>query len=132
MKARIVPPPPAALAWGFAAGGGEEAALRRVCEKAGLRLRRVEPAQLGCTVACLCGLAGPQRAKGPAAGEWPAALVLQGLEGRALDDFLEDLAAAGLSIPLKAVVTAANRGWAFGALLDELLAERRALRRGKA
>ena len=126
MKARIVPPaPPAALAWNPPEGGALEAA----CAAAGLRFCRVEEKDLGRTVADLCGLpgAGAPLAGAPAADSTPA-LVLWGLDRRGLDAFLQALRDADLRIPLKAMVTATNRGWAFGRLLEELHAEHRAVR----
>lgn len=125
MKAHIIPPaPPAALAW----NPPQDGSLEAVCAGAGLRFCRVEEKDLGRTVADICGLPGAEGARGviPAADPTPA-LVIWGLDRKELDDFLGRLKAAGVSIPLKAMVTGTNRAWAFGQLLAELHAEHRAV-----
>lgn len=132
MKARIVPPAPArALAWGIGAQSAQYAPLAAACEQAGLGLRLVAGADLQKTVAALCGLPGakeaPQAPPKAGAAAWPPALVLYGLQGEALERFLDRLRAAGVQIPLKAVVTPTNQAWRFAALLDELLREHSAL-----
>lgn len=125
MKAHIAALPPAtALAWNGPAGG----ALEAVCAEAGVRLRRVEEKDLGRTVGALCGLPGAGEGAAPAKTADPTpALVLFGLDKKGLDDFLDRLKKAGVAIPLKAVVTPTNQGWAFARLLEELAAERREL-----
>lgn len=128
MKARIIPLPPAtALAWKAPEGSG----LDKVCAEAGVRLRTVEEQDLGRTVADLCGLPGAGESSAPAAAADPTpALVLWGLDRKGLDAFLDRLKAAGVRIPLKAVVTDTNRAWTFAALLEELHAEHRAVQKG--
>ena len=102
MKAHIAAlPPAAALAWKVPQGSG----LEKVCAGAGVRLRTVEEQDLGRTVADLCG------------------------HRKVLDAFLDGLKAAGVRIPLKAVVTDTNRAWTFAALLEELHAEHRAVQK---
>ena len=121
MKAHIATlPPPTALAWNVTAPG-----LETVCAAAGVRLRTVEPGELGRTVGELCGLPGAPKGRGEGAAEDVPALVLWGLDRKALDDFLDRLRQAQVSIPLKAVVTDTNRAWTFDSLLKELAAERR-------
>ena len=124
MRAHIVPSaPPAALAWNPPEGG----ALEQACAGAGLRFCRVEEKDLGRTVADLCGLA-PAGAAGAAGQADPTpALVLWGLDRRALEAFLDRLKADGVRIPLKAMVTDTNRAWTFAQLLEELHAEHRAV-----
>ena len=124
MKAHIAALPPAtALAW----NGPTDGTLEAVCAGAGVRLRRVEERELGRTVGALCGLPGAGEGAAPAAADPTPALVLFGLDKKGLDDFLDRLKKAGVAIPLKAVVTPTNQGWAFARLLEELAAERREL-----
>lgn len=133
MKARIIPaPPPLALVWALEKAEGG-AALAGVCEAAGVGLRAVKPEELGCTVGALCGLPGAAQGReaGASAPQVPA-LVLWGLERPAMESLLDAMAAAGVKIPLKAVVTDTSRGWTFAALLAELAAERRALGENRA
>ena len=127
MKAHIADlPPAAALAWKAPQGSG----LEKVCAGAGVRLRAVEEQDLGRTVAALCGLPGAGKGAEPVAAADPTpALVLWGLDRNALDAFLDGLKAAGVRIPLKAVVTPTNRDWTFAALLEELHAEHRAVQK---
>lgn len=127
MKAHIAAlPPAAALAWKVPQGSG----LEKVCAGAGVRLRTVEEQDLGRTVADLCGLPGAGEGREPLSPADPTpALVLWGLDRKALDAFLDGLKAAGVRIPLKAVVTPTNRDWTFAALLEELHAEHRAVQK---
>ena len=84
----------------------------------------------GRTVADLCGLPGAGEGREPLSPADPTpALVLWGLDRKALDAFLDGLKAAGVRIPLKAVVTDINRAWTFAALLEELHAEHRAVQK---
>lgn len=128
MKAHIAALPPAtALAWNVPEGGG----LEKVCAGAGVRLRVVEEQDLGRTVAGLCGLPGAGEGAEPVGpADATPALVLWGLGRKELDAFLDRLRAAGVRIPLKAVVTDTNRAWTFAALLEELHAEHRAVQKG--
>lgn len=124
MKAHIAALPPAtALAWKVPEGSG----LEKVCAEAGVKLRVVEEEDLGRTVGALCGLPGAGEGAAPAAADPTPALVLWGLDRKGLDAFLDGLKAAGVRIPLKAIVTDTNRAWTFAALLEELHAEHRAV-----
>lgn len=139
--ARAVKPAPlpkAALLWGLELSEASLAPLR-AAQKLGLRLRTVAPAELGCTVAELCGLranAGLPAAPAPAAAPLPAgclppALVLCGLPEAERDALLDALRGAGAVIPLKAIVTPTNQSWRFSSLLAELAAEHAALHGGR-
>lgn len=126
MKAHISPLPRRVLGW--ALPEADRAALAEACRQAGLDLRLVAPAETGLAVGRLCGLPeGPADAAPLPAAATPAA-VFCGLAGPELDRLLAGLNAAGARIPLKAVVTAHNRAWPFGRLLEELAQEHAALR----
>ncbi|OUN17295.1 hypothetical protein B5G38_01865 [Gemmiger sp. An87] len=125
MKARIRPLAPCALVWNYPDTEPGFAALADACRAEGLTLTPVTPADTGRTIASLCG--GPGPASAPAlTGDWPAALIMNGLDRSRLDSFLTRLRAGGVSIPLKAMVTPTNQGWTLAALLAELVREREA------
>ena len=125
MKARIRPLAPCALVWNYPDTEPGFAALADACRAEGLTLTPVTSADTGRTIGSLCGSPGP--ASAPAlTGDWPAALIMNGLDRSRLDSFLTRLRAGGVSIPLKAMVTPTNQGWTLAALLAELVQEREA------
>lgn len=125
MKARIRPLAPCALVWNYPDTEPGFAALADACRAEGLTLTPVTPADTGRTIGSLCG--GPGPASAPTlTGDWPAALIMNGLDRSRLDSFLTRLRAGGVSIPLKAMVTPTNQGWTLAALLTELVREREA------
>lgn len=125
MKARIRPLAPCALVWNYPDTEPGFAALADACRAEGLTLTPVTPADTGRTIGSLCG--GPGPASAPTlTGDWPAALIMNGLDRSRLDSFLTRLRAGGVSIPLKAMVTPTNQGWTLAALLAELVREREA------
>lgn len=125
MKARIHPLAPCALVWNYPDTEPGFAALADACRAEGLTLTPVGPADTGRTIGSLCG--GPGPASAPAIeANYPAALVMNGLDRSRLDSFLTRLRAGGVSIPLKAMVTPTNQGWTLAALLAELEQEREA------
>lgn len=125
MKARIRPLAPCALVWNYPETEPGFAALADTCRKAGLALIPVSPAQAGLTISRLCGGPGPAEAPETPA-DFPAALIMNGLDRTRLDSFLKELRAGGVSIPLKAMVTPTNQSWTLAALLAELVREREA------
>lgn len=125
MKARIRPLAPCALVWNYPDTEPGFAALADACRAEGLTLTLVSPADTGRTIGSLCG--GPGPASAPAIEvNYPAALIMNGLDRSRLDSFLTRLRAGGVSIPLKAMVTPTNQGWTLAALLVELEQEREA------
>lgn len=125
MKARIRPLAPCALVWNYPDTEPGFASLADACRAEGLTLTPVTPADTGRTIASLCG--GPGSASAPAIeANYPAALIMNGLDRAQLDSFLNRLRAGGVSIPLKAMVTPTNQSWTLAALLAELEQEREA------
>ena len=98
----------------------------------GIRVRPVEEARQGQTLAALCGLEAekPSAAPAKAKGEM---LVLAFFEDALLDRFLAALRQNGLAVPLKAVLTPNNSRWTCAALYQELKREAAAFasQRGK-
>ena len=125
MKARIRPLAPCALVWNYPDTEPGFAALADACRAEGLTLTPVTPADTGRTIGSLCGGPGPASAPTIEA-DYPAALIMNGLDRSRLDSFLTRLRAGGVSIPLKAMVTPTNQGWTLAALLAELVREREA------
>lgn len=130
MKARIPPVKPVALVWNFTPADLGWPALAAACGEAGLALRQVGSAEAGMNVGRLCGIPGSSEAAlllHLEPGAYPPALILYGLAEPALDSLLAALRAAGVKLPLKAVVTPTNQKWPLCELLAELAAERQAL-----
>lgn len=123
MKAHIRSLAPCALVWNYPETEPGYAALTDTCRKAGLALIPIGPNQAGLTIRRLCGGPGPADAPETPA-DYPAALIMNGLDRARLDGFLKQLRAGGVSIPLKAMVTPTNQDWTLAALLAELVRER--------
>lgn len=127
MKARIRPVAPCALVWNYPQTEPSWSALVAACEKVGLPVKPVSNTQAGHTVGWLCGIPGASEASvllHLAPETYPAALILNGLDRKHLDTLLAELRTAGVTIPLKAVVTATNQQWPLSELLAELCRER--------
>lgn len=127
MKARIHPVTPCALVWNYGAEQEGWSALAQACEAMGLVLKPVNADQIGQTIGRLCGIPGAPQADAlqPAdCSAYPAALILNGLDRKQLDAFLNRLRTGGVRIPLKAMVTTTNQKWPLAVLLQELVRER--------
>lgn len=127
MKARIRPVKPCALVWNYGTEQEGWNALSAACEHAGLALRCVNANEAGQTIGWLCGIPGASEAATLQLVDkdaYPAALILNGLDRKQLDAFLDELRAGGVRIPLKAMVTATNQNWTLASLLQELIRER--------
>ena len=72
----------------------------------------------------------PQNA-GAGAGAYPPALVLANFRDKDVDTLLDLMRQAQVTIPLKAVVTPANRNWMFADLLAHLQEEHTAFTAAK-
>ena len=64
-------------------------------------------------------------------GAYPSALVLANFKDKDVDTLLDLMKQAQVNIPLKAVVTPANRNWVFGDLLAHLQEEHTAFTAAK-
>lgn len=110
------------------ADGTQDALLKPILARMGVRIKNIAPDAVGQTVGCLLGR------KGFDARENPEALVLaqpmlvmDGFTDKRLEILLREMRGAGVSIPYKAVVTENNLGWLFHQLYDELAAEHAAM-----
>lgn len=133
MKAHIVREPRCALVWNYHDETGL-AALRRAADAARLTLRPVGNGELGATVGDLCaGKPAPDFAPLIAVPDRPA-LIVSGLNHQTgeLGQFLDAVQAAGVAIPLRAMVTPTSKGWTLAQLLLELNSEHDAVQGGEA
>ena len=99
----------------------------------GWNLSPVAPADAGKTVAQLLG---EVEVKAPRTlvlepGAYPPALVLANFRDKDVDTLLDLMRQAQVTIPLKAVVTPANRNWMFADLLAHLQEEHTAFSAAK-
>ena len=108
---------PMVLGWALAPG--DRGILDGMADAFGMKVRLVSPEEAGQTVAQL--LAARTLRLEP--GAYPPAVVLANFRPRDAATLLDLLDNAKTQIPLRAVVTPANRQWVFGDLLAQLLAE---------
>lgn len=127
MKAHIVREPRCALVWNLDDAGLQ--ALQPAARAARLTLRAVGNGELGATVGDLCaGKPAPPAAPLIAVPERPA-LIVSGLshQNGELGQFLDQVQATGVSLPLRAMVTSTSKGWTLAQLLLELNSEHEAV-----
>lgn len=114
---------PLALGWNLSAA--DRGKLEGIAPVFGLKLLPVSPADAGKTVAQLLGEVETRSARTLVLepGAYPSALVLANLKDKEVDKLLALLRQAQVNIPLKALVTPANKNWVFGDLLAHLQEE---------
>lgn len=101
-----------------------KAVLFRLC----IPVREVPPEAQGLPLKTLLGPEMPKAGEtAPAESFREEMIVMQGLEPRLFHGFLEGLKAAGIRVPLKAVVTEHNAEWSSLRLHAELRAEHLAM-----
>ena len=130
MKARVRPPiVPKILFYAIEPGSEQEQALAQLCRRQGILWEEVPDSRLGDPLGLLAGLAGFSTAAEPWEKETPSrqAMVFCGMEEKEIRNLLEKMNAAQQQVELKAVMTAHNQRWPFGALLEELEKEHLAL-----
>lgn len=114
---------PMVLGWNLAPG--DRGILDGMADAFGMKVRLVSPGEAGQTVAQLLGevpLAAARTLR-LEPGAYPPAILLANFRPRDAATLLDLLNNAKAQIPLRAVVTHANRQWVFGDLLAQLLAE---------
>ena len=114
---------PLALGWNLSAA--DRGILEGMAPAFGMKLLLVSPADAGKTVAQLLGEVETKSTRTlvlePSA--YPPALVLANFKDKDVDTLLDLMRQAQVTIPLKAVVTPANRNWMFADLLAHLQEE---------
>lgn len=119
MKARVKPARAAALIYGFPAGGEAAGAIAASLAGCGIEVREILPQQAGCLVGDLAD--GRAKAEGPVAqAPCTQAVLFNALSKTQLNEALAALRTCGVTVPLKAVITATSRTWTLAALLEEL------------
>lgn len=114
---------PSVLLYGFSAGDSKK--IRPLCDRLGLKLRKVLPEEYGQRVGFLAGQSKascpPQQPESPM-GEM---IVLSGVTERQLESFLTGLRTIRVGrTSLKAVLTETNARWTGVELYQELQKER--------
>lgn len=122
---------PLALGWNLSPA--DRGKLEGIAPAFGMKLLPVAPADAGKTVAQLLG---EVEVKAPRTlvlepGAYPPALVLANFRDKDVDTLLDLMRQAQVTIPLKAVVTPANRNWMFADLLAHLQEEHTAFSAAK-
>lgn len=122
---------PLALVYGMGAETEAGRTLRALLRAMGIGVREIAPPELSQTMGMLAGLGGKTAA--PFAGTPPeeAMLVFHAFSGTQLDNLLDAMRAAELSVPYKAVLTEQNQKWSAAALLEELKQEHAAIEQGR-
>lgn len=120
----------------FAAGNKKkETELEKLAKMLGICFVPVSAMQTGQQIGFLLGLDGFSKRELPPFAMPPAVseemLIISGMAGERMDNFLGMLRSGSLSVSLKAVVTPHNVGWTVGALYRELSAERAEFEKGR-
>lgn len=128
MKSRIIPTlPETVLSYGI----GEKAeALEKITEALGMTHKAISENQAGEQVGFLAGYGGFS-SNGSEVSVQGECVIFSGIEGHRLDSILKTMRAEGISIPLKAVVTATNQSMTLELLLEELAREHEAMARAR-
>ncbi len=129
MKARIAKNQnaglPTILGWNLT--GSARGIIAGMAPAFGLTLTMVAPEDAGKTVGQLLGenpigIGGKSLTLDYSA--YPPTIVMANMKDRDIDTFLDLLKTSEAQIPVKAVATPTNRGWAFADLLAHLLEEK--------
>lgn len=125
MKSRIIPTLPETVL-SYNIGDERAEALSAVTVASGMKHIIIPLDKAGESVGYLAGFAGfsPNDSGITAHGE---CVIFSGIEGKRLDGVLKAMRAAGIVIPLKAVVTAHNQSQSVQWLIEELSKEHEAM-----
>lgn len=106
-----------------------EAVVRQALRSCKIAARRVPDADIGQKIGYLAGWKGFKRAQGDGGAPFgEEVLVLQGVQGKLLDEMLLQFEAAGISrIRLKAIVTPYNALWTLRRLCETIQKEHGAM-----
>ena len=120
---------PKILFYGIEPGSPKGQALAELCRAQNILWEEVPSHRLGDPLGLLAGLSVFSPSAAPWEKETPAreAMVFCGLEEKTVRQLLSQMTQQSLQVELKAVMTAHNQKWPFGALLGELEKEHLAL-----
>lgn len=122
-------PQPILLTYHFPAK--QAARLRVIAMRMGVRVKAVERWEYLSPIGCLTGDCEPFDAFYDGDGFPDQMLVMAHFPQLVFSRFLQELRTAHLSVPLKCVLTDANRGWNSLELYTHLCEERDAIRNGQ-
>ena len=129
MKARIIPTiPETVLHYNI---GTKKILLEQTVASLKMKCSEIPSDKAGESIGFLAGYNG-FRANGSAITAEGECLIFSGIDSKRLDILLKAMRTAGLNIPLKAIVTAANQSKSVEWLLDELKKEHEAMTRRNA
>ncbi len=94
--------------------------IQSICNRAGIKVRMAAAEDFSCTVGKSMGFSGAQGSGKPFSDEM---MVLYNISGTSLNTFLRKLRDLEIDIPLKAVLTNANKDWFPAKLCEELKRE---------
>lgn len=113
--------------------GAQTMAVRITAARCGVRVRTADPSEFGKPLEELLTQSPPETAAGAAPAFAEPMLVMAFFTQDLMNRFLAGIRQGpGAPVRLKAVLTPSNRGWDGVRLHDELSAEDRAMRGGKA
>lgn len=128
MKARIIPTiPETVLHYNI---GVKKALLEQTAASLNMKCTEIPSDKAGESIGFLAGYNGFM-SNGSSASAEGECLIFSGIEGKRLDLLLKAMRASGLSIPLKAVVTATNQSKSVEWLLEELKKEHEAMMKNR-
>lgn len=124
MKAKITPRKEMVLLYRPEQADAQEK-LPQLLEEMGIEYRLVVQEELSMWTGELAGYLHrtPEQAEREDYPPLPAAMAMGGLNSRRLDQLLKGVAAQGVSLPIKMVITPHNERWEFGQLIQEVSQE---------
>lgn len=100
--------------------------LQRISDKLRIKLVIAQDADADSPLGYFAGFEGFSKSEKILESTDPC-IIFSGLSSRRIDAVLSEMKKTGLSVPLKAVVTASNQSWSIKKLTAELAKERSAL-----
>lgn len=124
MKAKITPRKEIVLLYRPEQADAQEK-LPQLLEEMGIEYRLVAQEELSMWTGELAGYLHriPEQAEREDYPQLPAAMAMGGLSSKRLDQLLRSVAAQGISLPIKMVITPYNERWEFGQLIQEVSQE---------
>ena len=122
---------PMVALYGLDAGTERGDAVRAVMERLGVRVRTIEPENLGDLVGAVAGLPGMRMRAKAAPQDVPVDefMLVCAMDGPKLDEVLAAMRAEGVPVAHKAMVTSHNRLWPVHILMSEVAREHAAMSR---
>ncbi len=104
--------------------------LSAICKKYGIKIRMVEKEEFNLTVGQMMGFSNSEPMNPDFDIEFDdEMMILYNIVGSNLDKFLKAVKEQGISVPYKAVLTAANQRWFPAELVKELAKEHEKLKK---